>query len=115
MGIHPVRKLELSKLGTVHETVLGHLPRPGKAKAHKHKQFCPGTAWVGGVPRPGGQGSNVYVLCVRSPRNITFSFGYPTGRIGDRGAREIVHVPNAYVPFLAPTRESFEVIFRPCG
>ena len=38
---------------------------PGKEKAHKHKQFCPGTAWVrgGGVSRPGGQGSNVYVLC----------------------------------------------------
>ena len=33
-----------------------------KGKAHKHKQFCPVIAWVGGgVSRPGGQGSNVYV------------------------------------------------------
>ena len=36
----------------------------GKAKAHKHKQFCPVTAWVRGrVSRPVGQESNVYVLC----------------------------------------------------
>ena len=32
----------------------------------------------------------------------TFWSGYPAGRIGDRGDREIVDVPNAYVPFLAP-------------
>ena len=38
----------------------------GKEKAHKHKLFCPVIAWVrGGLPTgsPGGQGSNVYVLC----------------------------------------------------
>ena len=32
----------------------------------------------------------------------TFSSGYPAGRIGDRGDREIVSVPNVYVPFPAP-------------
>ena len=26
-------------------------------------------------------------------------FGYPAGRIGDQGDREIVYVPNVYVPF----------------
>ena len=55
------------------------------------------TAWVrGGLPPPGGQGSNVYV------RNITFPSGCPAGRIGDRGDREIAYVEDAYVPFLAP-------------
>ena len=34
--------------------------------------------------------------------NITFSSGYSAGRIGDRGDREIVYVPNVFVPFLAP-------------
>ena len=29
--------------------------------------------------------------------------GYPAGRIGDRGDREIVYVPNVYVPFPAPS------------
>ena len=28
--------------------------------------------------------------------------GFPAGRIGDRGDREIVYVPNVYVPFPAP-------------
>ena len=31
--------------------------------------------------------------------------GYPAGRIGDRGDREFVYVPNVYVPFLAPRKE----------
>ena len=41
----------------------------------EHKRFRPGT-------RPGG-------------------LGFPAGRIGDRGDREIVYVPNVYVPFPA--------------
>ena len=35
--------------------------------------------------------------------NKIFSSRCPAGRIGDRGDREIVHVPNLYVPFLVPT------------
>ena len=46
------------------------------AEPKKHKHFRPGT-------RPGG-------------------FGYPAGRIGDQGDREIVYVPNVCVPFPAP-------------
>ena len=46
------------------------------AEPKEHKRFRPGT-------RPGG-------------------IGFPAGRIGDRGDREIVYVPNAYVPFPAP-------------
>ena len=37
--------------------------------------------------------------------------GFPAGRIGDRGDREIVDVPNVYVPFPAPkkrTKEKFQ-------
>ena len=49
------------------------------AEPNEHKRFRPGT-------RPGG-------------------IGFPAGRIGDRGAREIVYVPNVYVPFPAPTFE----------
>ena len=47
------------------------------AEPKEHKRFRPGT-------RPGG-------------------IGFPAGRIGDRGDREIVYVPNVYVPFPAPT------------
>ena len=43
------------------------------AEPKEHKRFRPGT-------RPGG-------------------IGFPAGRIGDRGDREIVYVPNVYVPF----------------
>ena len=73
----------------------------------------------GGISRPCDQGSpdrwpwpGVKSLCAvcGNPRNITFSsgcpagrIGYPAGRIGDRGDREIVYVPNVYVPF--PARE----------
>ena len=47
------------------------------AEPKEHKHFRPGT-------RPGG-------------------IGFPAGRIGDRGDREIVYVPDVYVPFPAPT------------
>ena len=46
------------------------------AEPKEHKRFRPGT-------RPGG-------------------IGFPAGRIGDRGDREVVYVPNVYVPFPAP-------------
>ena len=49
------------------------------AEPKEHKRFRPGT-------RPGG-------------------IGFPAGRIGDRGDREIVYVPNIYVPFPALTGE----------
>ena len=49
------------------------------AEPKEHKRFRPGT-------RPGG-------------------IGFPAGRIGDRGDREIVYVPNVYVPFPAPSLE----------
>ena len=62
----------------------------------------------GGLPT-GGQGSKVYVLCVEPKEDKRFrpgtrpgGIGYPAGRIGDRGDREIVYVPNVYVPFPAP-------------
>ena len=70
----------------------------------------------GGVSRPGGgglptggQGSKVYVLCAEPKEHKRFrpgsrpgGIGFPAGRIGDRGDREIVYVPNVYVPFPAP-------------
>ena len=70
----------------------------------------------GGVSRPGGQGSpdrlpGVKSLCAVCGTQGTSTFssgfpagriGYPAGRIGDRGDREIVYVPNVYVPFPAP-------------
>ena len=46
------------------------------AEPKEHKRFRPGT-------RPGG-------------------IGFLAGRIGDRGDREIVYVPNVYVNFPAP-------------
>ena len=62
-----------------------------------------------GLPT-GGQGSKVYVLCAEPKEHKHFSSGYPAGRIGylagrigDRGDREIVYVPNVYVPFPAPS------------
>ena len=99
----------------------------GKEKAHKHKQFFPVTARAGGVSRPGGggglptggQGSKVYVLCAEPKEHKRFrpgtrpgGIGFLAGRIGDRGDREIVYVPNVYVPFLAPNfglRSSCEI------
>ena len=47
------------------------------AEPKEYRRFRPGT-------RPGG-------------------VGFPAGRIGDRSDREIVYVPNVYVPFPAPT------------
>ena len=67
------------------------------------------TGWGGGLPT-GGQGSKVYVLCAEPKEHKRFrpgtrpgGIGFPAGRIGDRGDREIVYVPNVYVPFPAPT------------
>ena len=61
-----------------------------------------------GLPT-GGQGSKVYVLCAELKKHKRFrpgtrpgGIGLPAGRIGDRGDREIVYVPNVYVPFPAP-------------
>ena len=94
--------------------------KSGKEKAHKHKQIFPVTARVGGgspdrvggggLPT-GGQGSKVYVLCAESKEHKHFrpgtrpgGIGFPAGRFGDRGDREIVYVPNVYVPFSAPIK-----------
>ena len=61
----------------------------------------------GGLPT-GGQGSKVYVLCAEPKEHKRFrpgtrpgGIGFPAGRIGDRGDREIVYVPNVCVPFPA--------------
>ena len=68
-----------------------------------------------GLPT-GGQGSKVYVLCAEPKEHKHFrpgtrpgGFGYPAGRIGDRSDREIVHVPNVYVPFPAPREKYLSV------
>ena len=67
----------------------------------------------GGLPT-GGQGSRVYVLCAEPKEHKRFrlgtrpgGIGFPAGRIGDRGDRAIVYVPNVYVPFLAPRKGVF--------
>ena len=75
----------------------------------------------GGLPT-GGQGSRVYVLCAEPKEHKRFrpgtrpgGIGFPAGRIGDRGDREIVYVPNVYVPFPAPndtTPANVEIISR---
>ena len=47
-----------------------------------------------------------FMCCVRNPRNINIFVRpgtRPGGRIGDRGHREIVYVPNVFVPFPGPT------------
>ena len=76
-------------------------------KAHKHKQISSRPGGGGGLPT-GGQGSKVYVLCAEPKEHKRFrpgawpgGIGFPAGRIGDRGDREIVYVPNVYVPFPA--------------
>ena len=56
-----------------------------------------------GLPT-GGQGSKVYVLCAEPKEYKHLRIGYPAGRIGDRGDREIAYVPNVYVPFPAPKK-----------
>ena len=83
----------------------------GKEKAHKHKQIFPVTARAGGVSRPsgggglptGGQESKVYVLCAEPKEHKRFRPGTRPGGISDRGDREIVYVPNVYMPFPSPT------------
>ena len=62
-----------------------------------------------GLPT-GGRGSKVYVLCAEPKEHKHFrpgtrpgGSGNPAGRIGDRGDRQIVYVPNVYVPFPAAT------------
>ena len=51
-----------------------------KEEAHKHKQFYPAIAWVkGAVSRPGGQGSNVYVLCADPKEHKHFCPGTRPG------------------------------------
>ena len=66
---------------------------------------------VRGLPT-GGQGSKVYVLSAEPKEHKHFrpgtrprGFGYPAGRIGDRGDRRIVYVLNVYVPFPAPRKQ----------
>ena len=66
----------------------------------------------GGLPT-GGQGSKVYVLCAEPKEHKRFrpgtqlgGIGFPAGRIGDQGDREIVYAPNVYVPFPAPNTPS---------
>ena len=51
----------------------------GKEKAHKHKRSCPVIAWVRGVSRPGGQESNVYVLCAEPKEHKHFRPGTRPG------------------------------------
>ena len=88
----------------------------------KHKQNFPVTARVGGVSRPGGGGApdrwpGVKSLCAVCgtqgkhfrPGTRPGGFGYPAGRVGDRGDREIVYVPNVYVPFPAPREGLCEI------
>ena len=92
----------------------------GKEKAKKQKQIFLVIARLGGgspdrVARglpTGCQGSKVYVLCAEPkehkhfrPRTRLGGLGYPAGRIGDRRDREIVFVPNVYVPFPAPSSQ----------
>ena len=86
----------------------------GKEKAHKHKQVCPVTAWVGGVLPTGWPGVKcLCAVCGSQETYVEILSGYPAGRIGDRGDREIVYVPNVYVPFLAPMSMGNYQIYRP--
>ena len=70
-----------------------------------------------GLPT-GGQGSKVNVLCAEPKEHKRFrpgtrpgGIGFPAGRIGDRGDREIVYVPNVYVPFPAPRKKPININF----
>ena len=47
-----------------------------KEKAHRHKQFCPVTAWVrgGGSPDQVAKGQ-MFMCCVRNPRNLNICVG----------------------------------------
>ena len=53
-----------------------------------------------GLPT-GGQGSKVYVLCAEPKEHKHFRPGTRPGGSGTRGDREIVYMPNVYVPFPA--------------
>ena len=71
-----------------------------------------------GLPT-GGQESKVYVLCAEPKEHKRFrpgtqpgGIGFPAGRIGDRGDREIVYVPNVYVPFPAPNSKPLRGLNR---
>ena len=81
---------------------------------------------MGGVSRPGGQGSpdrwpgvkSLHVLCAEPKEHKHFRPGTRTGgsgtrtkMIGDRGDREIVYVPNVYVPFPAPQEHVTYIMF----
>ena len=55
----------------------------GKKKAHKHKQFCPVTAWVrGGSLDWAAMGPNVYVLCAEPKEHKHFGPGTRPGGSG---------------------------------
>ena len=57
-------------------------------KAHKHKSFWPVTPPVtGGSPDREARGQS-FMCYPRSPSNIIFFSGYPTGRTGDWGGRK---------------------------
>ena len=89
----------------------GSFPRiSGKEKAHKHKQIFPVTARVGGVSRTGGPGAPDRWPGSGYPAG---RIGFPAGRIGDRGDREIVYVPNVYVPFPAPSNFQTALTLQP--
>ena len=88
--------------------------RKGHININKFFRWLPGRGGVyrpggGGVLPTGGQRSKVYVLCAEPKEHKRFrpgarpgGIGFPAGRIGDRGDREIVYVPNVYVPLPAP-------------
>ena len=73
--------------------------------------------WLGEGGSPGRVArGQMCMCCARNPRNKNmfvwvpaFLSGYLAGRIGDRGDRGIVCVPNVYVPLLAP--KTFEKLF----
>ena len=85
----------------------------GKEKAHKHKQNFPVTARVGGVSRPGGQGSpgqgsptggqgsKVYVLCAEPKEHKHF-------RPGTRPGGSVTGVTEKLFMF-----QMFMCLFRP--
>ena len=49
----------------------------GKEKAHKHKQFCPVIAWVGGGSTDRVARGQIFMCCVRNPRNINIFVRVP--------------------------------------
>ena len=69
-----------------------------------------------GLPT-GGQGSKVYVLCAEPKEHKHFrpgtrpgGFGYPAGRIGDRGDQEIVYVPKMFMCLFRPLGWSLQFV-----